>query len=91
MLAGLARGSLWLSLQTGLNPQRLAFIDETWIQDQNSATARVGAKRERPRTLVPWPPAHAHLLWRCAPWRKIGTLVIDVLPAEGRSYFVNAG
>lgn len=49
------RRKRWQSVQQHVAPERLVFIDETWIKNQYGAVTRVGSERRTP-------------LWLCARW-----------------------
>jgi hypothetical protein len=63
----------WLSLQKSLDPQRLVFIDETWIKTNMAPLRGWGPKGERLRAFVP----HGH--WRTLTF--LGALRCDRLTA----------
>ena len=63
----------WLSLQHSLDPQRLVFIDETWIKTNMAPLRGWGPKGERLRAFVP----HGH--WRTLTF--LGALRCDRLTA----------
>ncbi|HHY48179.1 MAG TPA: IS630 family transposase [Alphaproteobacteria bacterium] len=63
----------WLSLQRSLDPQRLVFIDETWIKTNMAPLRGWGPKGERLRAFVP----HGH--WRTLTF--LGALRCDRLTA----------
>lgn len=63
----------WRSWQAGLDPQRLVFIDETWIKTNMAPLRGWGSKGERLRGFAP----HGH--WRTLTF--IGALRCDRLTA----------
>jgi transposase len=67
------RRQRWLSVQKHLDPQRLVFIDETWIKTNMAPLRGWGPKGERLRTFVP----HGH--WRTLTF--LGALRCDRLTA----------
>src|SRR5690606_36396162 len=48
------RRERWRSLQSGLDPRRLVFIDETWINTNMAPLRGWGAKGERLRGFAPY-------------------------------------
>lgn len=67
------RRQRWLSWQKHLDPQRLVFIDETWIKTNMAPLRGWGPKGERLRAFVP----HGH--WRTLTF--LGALRCDRLTA----------
>jgi hypothetical protein len=63
----------WRSWQAGLDPRRLAFIDETWIKTSMAPLCGWGAKGARLRGFAP----HGH--WRTMTF--LGALRCDQLTA----------
>jgi transposase len=63
----------WRSWQTGLDPQRLVFIDETWIKTNMAPLRGWGARGERVRGFAP------HGRWRTMTF--LGALRCDRLTA----------
>jgi hypothetical protein len=67
------RRQRWRSWQSGLDPRRLVFIDETWIKTNMAALRGWGPKGKRLRSFAP----HGH--WRTLTF--LGALRCDRLTA----------
>jgi hypothetical protein len=57
------RRERWRSWQGHLDPQRLVFIDETWIKTNMTPLRGWGPKGQRARLCPAWPLAHHDLPW----------------------------